>query len=118
MPKFPLRGLLCAGRLDADSTGLMLWTNDKGVCPDFQLRASSEQPKHAAVLCLAANSVCPDQHVLFLHASQFFRSGSSALKVTSRKNVIAARMLLPTVDSVCACACVCACMLVYLCGGV
>uniref|UniRef100_A0A7S4FBP7 Pseudouridine synthase RsuA/RluA-like domain-containing protein n=1 Tax=Chrysotila carterae TaxID=13221 RepID=A0A7S4FBP7_CHRCT len=29
MPKFPLRGLLCAGRLDADSTGLMLWTNDK-----------------------------------------------------------------------------------------
>mmetsp|Transcript_20213 Transcript_20213/g.46651 ORF Transcript_20213/g.46651 Transcript_20213/m.46651 type:complete len:209 (+) Transcript_20213:262-888(+) len=25
------RGLLCAGRLDADSTGLMLWTTDSGL---------------------------------------------------------------------------------------
>lgn len=25
-------GMLCAGRLDADSTGLMLWTNDHALC--------------------------------------------------------------------------------------
>ncbi|KAL3893940.1 MAG: hypothetical protein SGPRY_013951, partial [Prymnesium sp.] len=31
-PPCDVPGMLCAGRLDADSTGLMLWTNDHALC--------------------------------------------------------------------------------------